>query len=316
MDRVLDEVFRDHTSLSQRNLELVTETSKLRHNLETLQKSMLSNVERFRPTQDDEIGEDFKALAAAVKVVTRDVPSTADTNKLAEGFKSYSLIQGVSVSHWKHKLHRKFLLEAAIWSVLMDTVFSTPFYVFGKYADFFTGQWMDSSESRDFSWPSPSPLAEKWRYITSEQLRRKIGGKSLVDGPGGEGGNCETDEVVVSSHEDTKGAVVAILTEILTSVAPSTKSAKIEKIVKKACDLALKLGIQRCRIQLVAPMLKQQYIAKKTAGIAVISGCEDVKVGRVEFVANPGLRKWGDGHGDHLDESLDLVPALVFIEGE
>ena len=141
MDRIIDEILQDLADRDRRNLELVTETSRLEHNLETLQKSLLSNVERFRPTQDDELINNFESLASAIKVITRDVPSSADCNKLAKEFAHYTLIDGVSVSYWKDRLYRKYLLEAAIWSILMDTIFSTPFYVFGKYADLFTTEW-------------------------------------------------------------------------------------------------------------------------------------------------------------------------------
>ena len=141
MDRIIDEILQDLADRDKRNLELVTETSRLEHNLEMLQKSLLSNVERFRPTQDDELISNFESLASAIKVITRDVPSNADCNNLVNEFAHYTLIDGVSVSYWKDRLHRKFLLEAAIWSILMDTIFSTPFYVFGKYADLFTTEW-------------------------------------------------------------------------------------------------------------------------------------------------------------------------------
>ena len=141
MDKIIDEILQDLADRDRRNLELVTETSRLEHNLETLQKSLLSNVERFRPTQDDELISNFESLASAIKVITRDVPSSADCSNLVKEFAHYTLIDGVSVSYWKDRLHRKYLLEAAIWSILMDTIFSTPFYVFGKYADLFTTEW-------------------------------------------------------------------------------------------------------------------------------------------------------------------------------
>jgi regulator of replication initiation timing len=141
MDRIIDEILQDLADRDRRNLELVTETSRLEHNLETLQKSLLSNVERFRPTQDDELISNFESLASVIKVITRDVPSSVDCNKLAMEFANYTLIDGVSVSYWKDRLHRKCLLEAAIWSILMDTIFSTPFYVFGEYANLFTTEW-------------------------------------------------------------------------------------------------------------------------------------------------------------------------------
>lgn len=321
IDRIIDEILQDLAAKERRNLELVTETSRLEHNLETLQKSLLSNVERFRPTQDDELISNFESLASAIKVITRDVPSSADCNKLAKEFAHYTLIDGVSVSYWKDRLHRKYLLEAAIWSILMDTIFSTPFYVFGKYADLFTTEWKElfiraGLMQSEPSWPPPSPLCEKWRYVTIEQLQSKVVGERPTSHEREESDNQEIDEVVDSSHQNAKIHIEQALIDALAPVAPGIKTAKIQKIVRKACELAVQLGLQRCRLQIIAPKLDQEYIANKTADMMGISGCENIKTGRVAFIANPGLRKWGDGHGGHLDQSLNLVPALVFIEGE
>lgn len=325
MDRIIDEILQDLADRDRRNLELVTETSRLEHNLETLQKSLLSNVERFRPTQDDELISNFESLASVIKVITRDVPSSVDCNKLAVEFANYTLIDGVSVSYWKDRLHRKCLLEAAIWSILMDTIFSTPFYVFGEYADLFTTEWkklfmraglMQSKDYVEPSWPSPSPLCEKWRYVTIEQLQSKVVGEQPTSHEWEESDNQEIDVVVDSSHQNAKIHIEQALIDALIPVAPGIKPAKIQKIVRKACELAVQLGLQRCRLQIIAPKLDQEYIARKTTDMMGISGCENIKTGRVAFIVNPGLRKWGDGHGGHLDQSLNLVPALVFIEGE
>ncbi|OCL15189.1 hypothetical protein AOQ84DRAFT_225441 [Glonium stellatum] len=325
IDQLLDEIIQDLAEKERKNDELVTETSRLEHNLETLQKSLLSNVERFRPTQDDELIGHFENLASSIKVITRDVPSSTDGNKLASQFAHYTLINGVAMTHWNNKLHRKYLLEAAIWSILMDTIFSTPFYVFGKFANLYTAEWgqlflrkaaiIQSEDDNEFSWPPPSPLCEKWRYVTAEQLQNRMTGEGSADHEGEKSGNQKTDDWVEASHQEARLDIERALMDALLPVAPSIKVTKIEKITRKACELAVQLGLQRCRLQIVAPELEQEYIAKKTTNVMGISGCENIKTGHVAFIVNPGLRKWGDGHGGHLDQSFDLVPALVYIEG-
>jgi regulator of replication initiation timing len=143
-DQIIDELLQDFVILGSRNAELLTENEKLRINLDTIQKSALSNVERFQPTQDDELTEHFNGLASAIKLLTRDIPATIDPDTLAEMFGSWTLLRGVSASFWKTKLHMRCLLEAAIWSLLMDTVFSTPFYIFGgEHAQACMTQWME-----------------------------------------------------------------------------------------------------------------------------------------------------------------------------
>jgi hypothetical protein len=42
--------------------------------------------------------------------------------------------------------------------------------------------------------------------------------------------------------------------------------------------------------------------------------CEDIEGGFVAFVVNPGLTKWGDARGLHLDQRNDIVPSLVQLE--
>ena len=175
---------------------------------------------------------------------------------------------------------------------------------------------MQSKDYAESSWPPPSSLCEKWRYVTIEQLQNKVVGERQASHEREESDNQEIDEVVDSSHQNAKIHIEQALTSALDPVAPGIKPAKIQKIVRKACELAVQLGLQRCRLQIIAPKLDQEYIAKKTTDMIGISGCENIKKGCVAFIANPGLRKWGDGHGSHLDQSLNLVPALVFIEGE
>jgi len=41
---------------------------------------------------------------------------------------------------------------------------------------------------------------------------------------------------------------------------------------------------------------------------------DDVDSGKVAFVVNPGLTKWGDTHGKKFDCRYDIVPALVQLE--
>ena len=99
---------------------------------------------------------------------------------------------------------------------------------------------------------------------------------------------------------------------------PLTKDdvGRFDGIIKKACELALDFGKQRCRLQLdipdqYAPWDEQQSVAmmERYAG-------DDLPSGFVDYVVVPGVRRYGDGHGDNLDKSAVLVPAKVAIEAE
>ncbi|KAF2812275.1 uncharacterized protein BDZ99DRAFT_263868 [Mytilinidion resinicola] len=321
-DEIIDELLHDFVILGTRNAELLARNDellagneKLHSNLDTLQKSALNNVERFQPTQDDELGEQFDGLASAIKVLTREIPTSIDPETLAELFGEWTLLQGVSKAFWKTKLHMRCLLEAAIWSLLMDTVFSTPFYIFGgNHASVCMQQWMElfaqrdtleaASESGTFHWPAPSPLCEKWRYVTIEQLKIKAIGSDDIP----------IDPIIQTSHQDAKSGIEKLLTDHLSPIAPALKPLKIQKIIKKAWDLAVEMGTQRCRLQLVSPELGEEYLSGESSNLMGISGCENLRKGRVAFIANPGLRKWGDGHGANLENYFDLKPALVYVE--
>jgi hypothetical protein len=62
------------------------------------------------------------------------------------------------------------------------------------------------------------------------------------------------------------------------------------------------------------PQLDEEYSLGVTTGLVSIPDSEEVPEGRVAFIVNPGLTKWGDAHGKCLDQRLDIVPALVFVE--
>ncbi|KAF2493541.1 hypothetical protein BU16DRAFT_82816 [Lophium mytilinum] len=321
-DEIVDELLHDFVTLGTRNAELLSRNAellagneKLHSNLDTLQKSALNNVERFQPTQDDELGEHFDGLASAIKVLTREIPTSIDPDTLAELFGEWTLLRGVSKSFWRTKLHMRCLLEAAIWSLLIDTVFSTPFYIIGgNHASVCMQQWMElfapretleaASESGTFHWPAPSPLCEKWRYVTIEQLKSKALGSEGIS----------IDPIIQTSHQDAKLGIEKLLTDHLSRIAPALKSLKIQKIIKKAWELAVEMGAQRCRLQLVSPGLGEEYVSGESSNLMGISGCENVIKGRVAFIVNPGLRKWGDGHGANLQHYFDLKPALVYVE--
>jgi hypothetical protein len=124
------------------------------------------------------------------------------------------------------------------------------------------------------------------------------------------------DTVIEASYQDARTGTEKMLSHDILSIAPAVKPLKLQRIIKKAWDLSVEMGKQRCRLQLVRPALEEKYVAGESTNLMGISGCEIIERGRVAFIANPGLRKWGDGHGANLEEYFDLKPALVYIEGE
>jgi hypothetical protein len=89
---------------------------------------------------------------------------------------------------------------------------------------------------------------------------------------------------------------------------------RLEAIVHKAFTLAVGMFSQRCRLQTMWPEVGEKYLFGETTGLTSIPESEETLSGQVAFTVNRGLTKWGDAYGKRLDQRLDIVPALVFIE--
>jgi hypothetical protein len=95
---------------------------------------------------------------------------------------------------------------------------------------------------------------------------------------------------------------------------PDFDCERLKPVIQKAFTLAVDIFSQRCRFQVMWPQLDEEYFLGVTTGLVSIPDSEEVQEGRVAFIVNPGLTKWGDAHGKCLDQRLDIVPALVFVE--
>ena len=85
-----------------------------------------------------------------------------------------------------------------------------------------------------------------------------------------------------------------------------------------AAELASTMAQQRCRIEFFRPnvtSLREEDVSflREMKSIADIGGSP---LARPLFLVTPGLRKWGNGWGQNLEESTVMYPAQLATEAE
>lgn len=168
---------------------------------------------------------------------------------------------------------------------------------------------MFGTEHQHF-WPTPSIQAERWRYVTLEHFVGSMGKEAIAQGR-----INHVSSVSEKSMEDHWKTMVNNIAVPLGRLYRGTDHSRIKSIVDKAFNLVLQMSLQKFRLQVVFPEIGDTYVTDITPELSSVTESDEVLVGTVGFIVNPGLAKWGDAHGKNLDQRLDLVPSLVFIEG-
>jgi len=158
-------------------------------------------------------------------------------------------------------------------------------------------------------WPLPSEAAERWRSNTVDSIVSKIGKDNFLN----KLVEVQDQKLANSAWHQRLWAAKLIFENLKLEDLPENVT-HISRIINKAVALALQMFIQRSRIQLTIPKIGENYRQGSSASLNVMPDCEDVELGTVMFILNPGLTKWGDVHGKNLDQRTDLVPSLVIVE--
>jgi hypothetical protein len=292
-------------------LEDAMEASSLRSQVAMLQKDMLANVEKVHSVSDDQFRLDFGTLASLIKSFSRAIKLPSDTNVSDIDLLYWCpLVRDAQKGYWNTGSRRKSMVEAVIWSVLVDYIFSTPFAMFGMSCHGLSKTFRDlfAVSQQNYGWPVPSELVERWRYTTVEHFVGVMGTENIISPPEGVNGGIE---------EDLRGlryTVRQIITHGFAPLSPTTDFSRLDAITDKAVALSLQMNLQRSRYQIVWPLIGDIFQLGKTLNLRSIEESEDVEEGSVAFIVNPGLTKWGDAHGKNLETRLDIAPALVFVE--
>ncbi|KAJ4295216.1 hypothetical protein N0V90_007227 [Kalmusia sp. IMI 367209] len=285
-------------------------TSDLRTQVKLLQTELFANVEKVETVSDDTFAKDFRILASAIKSLSRsvDIPDkihVLDIDFIRPGI----LVADVDKRSLKTRQHKKAIVEAFIWSMLINDVFSTPSSIWGrKYAAYFVGWTQIFGDGHANRSPIPTELAERWRYTTVERLVEMSGNEVITDGLVGDN-EIDMQESILQARKDTIDHILATLQ----TLSPGVPLMQIPDIIDKAFSLALQMALRRCRVQIVIPKIGEQYVLGETSHLRSVLDNEDIEEGNVAFIVKPGLAKWGDAHGKKLDQRCEIVPAEVFV---
>jgi hypothetical protein len=163
------------------------------------------------------------------------------------------------------------------------------------------------SSQNIFIWPEPGSLSEKWRYATLEPLREVLT-KNM--------GKHPAYEEVRRSYGINVSRVSETLAEALRQVTSQVSQADIHDIVDKACSLTLDFGVQRCRLQVVAPQPNDMISITTTGDFSDVNGENDpgLESGVVQLMVSPGLRRRGDGRGGRLESDIaSICPTVLYL---
>jgi uncharacterized protein (DUF3084 family) len=136
-------------TIQQKGIEFQDKTRKMKEQsrmeldamereVRELEKKLIMGGDYFQPKPDSELRQQFSDLQAKVRSFAENsVPADeASRQVFAEdlGRKFQQLI---------HIPHLKYFSEEALWAVLIDKVFSTPFKVFGTHGDNLLHPWLN-----------------------------------------------------------------------------------------------------------------------------------------------------------------------------
>ncbi|RPA89025.1 hypothetical protein L873DRAFT_1796352 [Choiromyces venosus 120613-1] len=293
---------RNLPSLYSQLGELAEENEKLR----ALQGDMLSGIDRFHPTPDSAIQEKVKSLRNLIRVYAKGF--SKQLRDIKEGPSIQDRLQGrvlttfIEDSIWADSRNVLSLVESVIWKKILDTVFRSPFQVFGEQLE---GTWKaifdeEGKESPD-AYPTASEQSEKWRNATILHLTTKVVEKNPERA-------TAIATTILEQLEDRLTSILAI------DQLKSSDREALRKIVMESCEFAVLLGQQRCRLRFYEPEAGALFDTADNGREKLDPlGDEDIQFGTVAFVSAPGLRKWGNGYGQNLEEVDVIVGAKVKV---
>jgi hypothetical protein len=304
IEKVIDPMLREVTLYKS----LWAEIRRLRNQVQELQKDMLAKVDKVDAISDDQFAKEFRSLASTIKSFSRSIRFTDQPN-IVEVLNSLVLVKDVASHHWSSRARKKPLVEAWIWSILISLVFESPYAIFGDRCQAVHEAWLQIYGAGHLhSWPIPSSQSESWRFKTVEQLYEQTRPETIADDK-----SKLLLEGLTASMVDVHTYVTNIISSHFEWLSPGYRVSDVHSIVDKAFALAVNMFLQRSRLQVTYPAIEAEFDEKSMTSVEDDDE-EDMEVGVVAFIINPGLTKWGDVHGEHYDQAYDIVPSLVQLE--
>ncbi|KAL5404078.1 hypothetical protein PMIN04_012662 [Paraphaeosphaeria minitans] len=286
------------------------ESAVLQNQVRSLQQELLSKESNVitNALSDDYFAEEFRRLAAQIKTLSR----VLHPHENKDMFKVLGpcVLGATSQDQWASRIGRKLFIEAWMWSRLIYLIFRTPFVVHGPGNDAAFNLWSSLFGMQHIdSWPQPSIPCETWRYMTNGQL------VATLDTTDPSEARQKGQDLNLEQHAiHTWNTAKEYLEAPLAAITPTDHSAHVSGIVNGAFRLATNMSLQRSRLQITYPEIGDKV---NMAHMTPLPSCveENMDNGIVTLVINPGLTKWGNAHGKFFDHRLDIVPALVTVNG-
>ncbi|OAG11881.1 uncharacterized protein CC84DRAFT_1079946 [Paraphaeosphaeria sporulosa] len=292
------------TSTSNRSLVEALDAKVL-----SLQQKLLCNVDKIDAVPDAMFATEFRQLAKAIKALSRQIQLKDPESLIRIDAVTQSLLVGrVKREDLNSAVCIRPIIEAFVWSILYSRLFCNPYKDCHQLSSTIYALANKILSNHQHRWPSPTTSSEKWRVISMEQLVQRVGEEAIATGK--IQGKCLQLEANIRR---VRSKVKDIIEGYLIRVSPGTNFSRVDAIVDKAFSLALHIFLQRCRIQVVYPDIGDTY-DKEQPHLDSIAESIEVEKGRVALIASPGLAKWVDGEGKHLDQRLDVVPAMVLAK--
>lgn len=294
--------------------ESQAEAELLKEQVQRLQNEMLTQVEKVQVISDEQFAQEFRAIIAHVKTLSRSARLSPRANML-EILEPKKLLLDTDGRHWEVRTHRKYYIEAWIWSVLLELVFATPFSLFGKAGTAWASNWKSLyGPAHEGETPAPSVSCEKYRCTLASEFARLAGRGTISRGREDAYDRKRTmGRCLAKGALECRNEVATVIATKLADISSDAEVSQIPSMVDRAFTLALEMSLQKCRLQVTYPAIGASCHNGKMSSLPDLDG-EDVNDGKVAFVVNPGLTKWGDAHGKMLDQQYDVVPALVQLE--
>lgn len=281
----------------------------LQQHVKELQEQLLARVDKVQVISDDQFSQEFMSLASSVRTMCRGIKGPEDASTCCN-LKELMLFDGVDLHCFNIRPNRKHLVEACIWSILVEQVFSTPFIALGDVNDDVNDLWtgfFGSNHLDNEDWPKPARRCENWRLETAQLFIDLAEPKTKLHGD-----VKARSEVVNARIQESENLTFARIEALPPNMTKETGDQACQ-IIEKAFALAMKMASQRCRLHLTIPKVGAIFKADSMRTLPE-DDSDDMLEGKVTFVVTPGLTKWGNADGDNLTHRYDIVPALVKLD--
>ena len=280
----------------------------LRNQMQILQQELLMREERVSTVSDEQFAQDFRSLAGQIKTLSRLLRPREEIDAV-KTIAPCMLAEGVASHFWSTGVGRKLFIESWIWSTLIQMVFRNPFAVFGTESNAIADLWSNMyAKQHCHEWPCPSLPCETWRYTTMEQLVMVVDAAVITRGE-----TKDHRSYLEQCVARARANIMEFMGTNLALIASPVASSDICRIANEAFALAMRMSLQRSRLQVTFPKIGDRMNLSEMRYLPADTE-ENTEDGVVALIINPGLAKWGDVHGKTFHHRYDIVPALVQLQ--